>query len=367
MIVFFLSFIGGLGLLHILAEDQSFSEIENRVLSKFPKPTFKSIISGDFTSDFEQYISDQFVWKKFWIGVKSDAERLTLKQENNGVFIGKDEYLLEGYEGPGEQFQRNLKSIQYFLDKTKDIHSYLLLAPTAVEIYHDKLPLFVDNHSQKETYEIAKNQFASSIKLIDVYEHLKNKRNEPIYFRTDHHWTMRGAYYAYEIAANEMGLIPYRIDDFHIEIVSDDFYGTLYSKANAYRIKADKIEVFQPKFDVTYEVEYEEGKIRKNNLYEWAYLNKKDKYSLFLDGNHPQLKIKSTIDNGRKLAVLKDSYAHSFIPFLANHFEEVHVIDLRYYHNNMYEYLEDNEISDVLFLYNQPNFEKDSNLIWLQY
>jgi len=87
--------------------------------------------------------------------------------------------------------------------------------------------------------------------------------------------------------------------------------------------------------------------------------------SLFLDGNHALVNIKTGVKNGRKLAVIKDSYAHAFIPFLANHFEEIHVLDLRYYHSDVLVYLNDQKVSEVLFLYNVANFTKDPNVIWL--
>lgn len=366
LIGLFLCFIGGMGILHLLAEDQHFSENENRVLSQMPKWTYKSFVSGKFTSDFEEYVNDQFVWKEFWTGIKADAEKLVLKQENNGVYFGKDGYLLEKYEKPDEQLQNNIRNVQSFLNKAKGIHAYFLLAPTSIEIYQDKRPLFAPSYHQKDVLAFIENKLVESVEFIPVYDQLLSKKAESIYFRTDHHWTMRGAFYAYEAAARKMGFTPYAIEDFEIEQVSDNFYGTFYSKAKDFRLKADKIELFRPKFPSAYQVQYgDNGKIA-DTLYEWIYLDKRDQYSFFLNGNHSLVKISSNVNNGRKLAVIKDSYAHAFIPFLANHFEEIHVIDLRYYHLNLHQYLKSNEISEVLFLYNISRFTNDPNLIWLQ-
>nr|WP_275695590.1 DHHW family protein [Fredinandcohnia sp. SECRCQ15] len=298
--------------------------------------------------------------------MKANAETLTLKKENNGVFLGNDGYLLERFERPEEQLQRNIDSLKYFSNKAKNSKAYFLLVPTSVEVYPDKLPLYAELYSQREIITSTDNQLNQSMPLINVTEKLMRKKDEPIYFRTDHHWTMRGAYYAYREVAKAMGFIPYEIDDFNIEEVSADFYGTFYTKANAPRYKPDKIEVFKPRFEVKYDVEYvDEGK-STTALYEPNFLSKRDQYSYFLNGNHSLVKISSTIKNGRKLAVIKDSYAHALIPFLVNHFEEVHVMDLRYYHMNPYKYLADHQINDVLFLYNVANFSKDTNLIWLK-
>ena len=109
---------------------------------------------------------------------------------------------------------------------------------------------------------------------------------------------------------------------------------------------------------------YGDGR-QSDSLYEWDYLEKKDKYSLFLGGNHALVTIKTGVSNGRKLAVVKDSYAHAFIPFLANHFEEIYVVDLRYYHADVLTYLNEQNISELLFLYNVANFTKDPNVMWL--
>lgn len=113
-------------------------------------------------------------------------------------------------------------------------------------------------------------------------------------------------------------------------------------------------------------MQYEGNKEISNTLYEWDNLNKKDQYSLFLNGNHSLVKIKTSVNNRCRLAVIKDSYAHALVPFLANHFEEIHMIDLRYYHMNIYEYLKNNHVQNVLFLYNIANFSMDSNVIWLK-
>lgn len=360
----FLLFIFGIGLFNIVSNDRSFSERENRPLAQMPEWTVDNFISGKFTTRFETYLSDQFVWKDNWVKLKAMAERASLKKENNGVFFGKDGFLIESFEKTGDQFDKNIDYVKNFAAYAKGIQSYVLLAPTAVAFYEDKLPLFAQTASEVDAYETTKEELASFVEVIDVYDALKLHSNEEIYFKTDHHWTMRGAYFAYREAAKVMGIKPYEEDDFQIKTVSDSFYGTLHAKANTIDIKADKIDVYLPKFEATQTVTYEDGK-QSNSLYEWDYLDKKDKYSLFLDGNHTLVTIKTGVKNDRKLAVIKDSYAHAFIPFLANHFGEIHIVDLRYYHGDVLTYLNDHKISEVLFLYNVANFTKDPNVVWL--
>ena len=95
-------------------------------------------------------------------------------------------------------------------------------------------------------------------------------------------------------------------------------------------------------------------------------INQKDKYSMFINGNHPLTIVKSSIKNGKKLIVFKDSYAHNFIPFLAMNFEEIHLIDLRYFNMNPYEYIREHDFDRALFLYNLSTFGTDSTFVKLK-
>lgn len=366
LIVLFFCFIGVIGLLNVLVEDRVFSEHENRKLAQRPIFTFESFLSGEYTSEFEEYINDQFIAKKFWGGLKAKVERLMLKKDNNGIYWGDNQFLLEGTLEPTEQLEKNITSLQAFVTNLKGIETYVLLAPTSVEIYKENLPLFAHSYSQKEIMNTLKTQLDPSIKVIDVIDYLSDKKGENIYFRTDHHWTMRGAYYAYQKAAKSLGLTYYELDDFQVGVVSDNFFGTFQSKTNDFFITPDKIELFVPKFEVKYEVNYSGEKDSATTLFAPSYLNQKDQYSFFLNGNHSLLKITSSIQNGRKIAIIKDSYANAFIPFLANHYEEIHVIDLRYYPLSVSDYMEENNLEQCLILYNIVNFTKDENLFWLR-
>jgi len=365
IVFFFILFFCGIGLLNVMESDQHYSEHENRELASRPEFSLRGVISGDFMEDFESYINDQFIWKSSWLKVKAFIEKMMLKQENNGILIGENDYLLQPISEPTEQMQSNIKNINRFSEKNEDVSVYFLLAPTSVDIYREQRPWLAQSYSQLSILNSVQKQLSTKVSFIDVYETLRQNNNQQLYFRTDHHWTARGAYYAYVEAAKALKLQAYNLDDFNIETVSDNFKGTFYSKANSLRTKPDYIEAFFPKWPVKYEVLYDD-KETTNTLYEYDYLQKNDQYSFFLDGNHSLVKITSNVENGRKIAVVKDSYAHAFIPFLVNHFEEVHMVDLRFNQSNLSDYLAQNEIKDVLFLYNIDHFMTDKNFIWLQ-
>lgn len=366
IIIIFVMFILAVNILNILTPDKTFSETENRMLSQFPKINFKNITSGKFTKKFESYITDQFMLRDFWVSAKSDVERLMLKNKNNGIFFGKDGFLLEDFNRPNETLDKNIDTINNFSEKIPNFKTYLLLAPNSVKIYEDKLPMFSSPYDQFKVIQYIKENMNENIDFIDIYNVLNSKKDEYIYFRTDHHWTMRGAYYAYEALSNKIGIKPYDLKHFTSEIVSDSFYGTYYSKGNNRHISPDYIEIFKLKLDIDYKVHWLDNDLQSDSLYEYKHLDTKDKYSVFLDGNHSLMTIKTNIKNDKKIVVFKDSYSHSFIPFLANHYEEIHVIDLRYYKLNLYEYINENEINEGLFLYNVSTFCDDNNIGWLK-
>lgn len=363
----FILFIFTVSIWNLCATDQPFSEQENRPLSQQPPLTLTGILSGKFMSDYEAYLSDQFAGKIGWITLKAHVEQWLGKHETNGIFVTKDGFLLEKFTKEDDSLERNLELVMDFSKSTKGRKVSLMLVPTSVEFYKEKLPLFAQVASQEEVLETVENDLAESVQLLNIYSALAKHLNEAIYFKSDHHWTMRGAYYAYAEAAVTLGFTPYSLADFSRKEVSTNFFGTYAAKAVGFPIQPDTIEVFHPRFPVQYTVSYGAAEEVTDSLYHWSALQKRDQYSLFLNGNHRLLTIQSHVKNGRKLAVLKDSYANVFIPFLANHYEEIHVIDLRYFHSGLNDYLEENNLDDILLLYNIPNFITDTNLLALKY
>ncbi|MBS4217455.1 hypothetical protein KHA96_03905 [Bacillus sp. FJAT-49711] len=366
IVTMFVCFLGMICILHMMTRDTTFSEQENRILEKKPTLSLKNVLTGKFMDQYELYISDQFAWKKSWLQIKAVSEKAMLKQESNGIYFGKDGFLFERFKEPQDQLNKNIEYISNFAEKNKHLDYYMLLAPTSVEIYKEKLPIFGQSYSQKEVLDDIQKKLLHSIEFITVTDALIDHKNEPIYFKTDHHWTMQGAYYAYTQAAQTFGFEPYSIDDFNIEMLSNDFYGTFASKVVGHRVEPDKIEMFEPLKHTTYSVQFNDKNEISNSLFARSFLKKKDQYSFFLNGNHSLVTIKSSVKNGRKLAVMKDSYAHVFIPFLANHFEEIYVIDLRYFHHDINDFIWENSVKEVLFLYNVVNFSTDTSLIWLK-
>ncbi|WP_053955377.1 DHHW family protein [Inediibacterium massiliense] len=359
--ILFLAYIGMSVIFNLISPDLTFSESENRMLQQKPYFSFKKIIDGKWISQYEKYFTDQFIVRDFWIGIRSDTERIFGKKENNNVYLGKESYLMEAFQKPSEEnFNKKLKELQSFSDSTPNTNKYFLLVPNAVSILKDKLPSYAPTDDQLFYIEKLKKNMIQNIRFLDIYPTLYNRKNEYIFYKTDHHWTTKGAYYAYEKIAKDMGFTPYKKEDFKIQKVTDKFYGSLYSKSGFRHIKPDDIELYIPKKENQYKVEYiEENKV-DHSFYKLDNLEKKDKYKVFFDGNHPLIKISSEQENTKKLLMIKDSYANSLIPFLALHYSDIYVVDLRYYQKDLQELIDKNHIEDVLILYNENTFFQDS-------
>lgn len=354
----------GLSIAGIVTPEKKYSDNENRALATMPEFSWNNFVKGTFGSEYETYITDQFVGRDTWISATSYLDFALGRREINGVYFCSDDYLVETHKNSEidkEQAMVNAERLAEFLNQYKDAlgedRVKAMLIPTAGEILSEKLPPFAGTFDQTEYLKEFENRAGTS--AINLLDTLSSKKDEYLYYRTDHHWTALGAYYAYEQWAKEMGFTPWKLEEFQTEVVSDDFLGTLYSKVNVVT-KPDEITLYYPKEATTYSLEYD-LQTKSDTLYAMSHLETKDKYAVYLDGNHGIVKMGTENKNGRKLLLIKDSYAHCFTPFAINHYEETVMIDFRYYRGSVSELIETEGITDVLVLYNIPNFVADKN------
>ncbi len=339
----------------------TFSENENRYLASFPAFNTESLLSGDFMEQIEKYSTDQFLFRSIIVSLKAHTEKLLGKKESGGVYFASDGYLIEK---PSSNSLKILSSNINSINKLASLgyNTSVALVPTAFEIYCGKLPYGAYTPIQKDAAVLAGELFSqSNVNFIDPTATLDAHKNEYIYFRTDHHQTSYGSYLVYKHLCEELNIDAYDISNFTKVDLSDDFYGTMWSKAPLFDANPDTISIYEPNFDINFEVKYVAENKASDSLYEKSWLDKKDKYAMFLDANHPIIQITSSNKNGKKLAVFKDSYANSILPFLSLHYEELYVLDLRFFNTNPVSYLDENEIDDVLVLYNTSNFISDTN------
>lgn len=362
-IVLFLAVLFGIFVCFLVQEDREFSESENRYLAAKPVISVENILSGKFMRDTEQYINDQFPEKDFWISCKSDFMRLLGSKEIGGVYLAKDDYLIEKWlteEFDEELLTENTETLTSFAQQHPEQKISLMLVPTAGMILSDKLPKDAPMFNQKIAYDIV-NTNLNGISTIDLSSLFASHSTESLYYKTDHHWTTYGAFLAYS-AWCEMNGQSVNQNEYEIEIVTEEFQGTLQSKVLGTYCAFDKIDLYKQKNETPYRVENNFGKTYSDTVYALERLSQKDKYQVFLGGNHPEITIKTSQRNGKHLLVIKDSFANAFIPFLLNDYEAIHIIDPRYYHGNIDEYILDNNINECLFLYNIKNFCEDKNI-----
>lgn len=347
---------GFLGL-HVLAQDKDFSPLENRTLTPVPIFSTSSFVNGSFGKTFESYIADQFPYRDNFISIKAYSELALQKKDNNGVYIGKDDYFLQNFDSPNfDVIQKNANYLNAFAE---NFNVSMLLAPTSTKVHADKLPPYATSYDDALYINSLYDKLSDKINKVNVLDTLLAKNKEYIYYKTDHHWTSLGAYYAYTTWAESVGIKPLALSDFNIKEVSNSFYGSLFSKGNFTFATPDTVSIFESKKPVDVTVNYVNDNKVVNSLYNFDYLKEKDHYSIFLDSNHPLITVKTSVNNDKKLLVIKDSYANSMIPFLIHHYEEIHIMDLRFLNMPITTYAHQNGIKDVLFIYNTQGFNTE--------
>ena len=368
-IIIFSAFISLFFVLNLVLPDRTFSERENRELTQLPKFSFESLFSGKFTDKFESYTTDQFAFRDSWTTLKARCEFSIGKKENKGVYLCNGDTLIEAYEEPNkEQLETNIQAVKSFVENS-DFPVYFALIPGNSEINSDILPMNAPNASQKELINYC---YANSgANNIDILSALEEHSNEYINYRTDHHWTSLGAYYAYNTLMSSMGMTPTSLSSYAPKTVSDEFYGTVYSKSGISWVKPDSIEILAQQDPETEVMNYSANEPVQGAMYDYSFLDKKDKYSMFMGGNTPLITIKTKNTDAPSILILRDSYMDSMTPFLQNNFSEIHIMDLRYYKTQLMtstvtDYVKEHNIDEVLICYSVYNFGTDTNVFLLK-
>lgn len=356
----------------LVKPDREYSEFENKYLTQRPEFTLASFLNNEWTSKYETYLNDQFVLRDDWITLKSICESMLLKIENNGIAYGADGYLFEKFTTlTGDslaQFERNVGYEKTFIDTYGEtVPITFTIIPNAYMILPEKLPEGLTQVDQAAYTAPIYEAVGDKAQVVDFTGALTAHKDEYIFYRTDHHWTTLGAYYAYAAYAESLGMEPVALDSLSgIEV--PDFYGTYFSKAKKFDAVADTI-TYYPIADAGVIIDGQEA----DGYYDLSKFEVRDKYAAFLRGNNGYTVIKSGVREApegqepSKILVIKDSYANSFVPFLLYNFDEVHVVDLRYSAVSMKELLSTENFDQVLLMYNFMNLVTDTNLYKLGY
>lgn len=388
--VLFALFISVFFLVDVFNSDRAFSEFENTSLAQKPAFSWSSFVDGSFGSKYVKYINEQFLGRDNWISMKAIADMGLGRIESHGVTYGDDHYLMEKLEIVEDQnYPANAGTNivkQTSLDRSNGMVSSFLqmydqpitfsLVPNSYAILEDEVPTgFPGADQQAYTQQIYQtlSEADDQLEIVDFSDTLSQHKDEYIYYRTDHHWTTLGAYYAYVAYCEQKGLTPVSLEELEENKV-EDFYGTFYSKAKRPSQPADTITWYDVDVDEFAfvanlqqdkqlaqlgEVVQEDGLelLRVDGMMDRRKFEVRDKYAAFMWGNSGYVKIKSSHNlnhqEGKtsRLLLFKDSYANSMIPYLTYNYDEIIVVDLRYMAKSTKELMQE-EFDDIFVMYN---------------
>lgn len=342
-------------LVFFIMPKKEFSYNENRYLTKFPSLNIDNIISGKFMTQLDSYIADYFPFRESLLSFKSKLYKKIGVYKQNDVYYGYDNKLYQGYKEPNNS-DTIIKRVNKLSENINSDVSFMLV-PTSVYVNNEEISKYNDSFDEGKTIDYYKDKL--NVNFVDVRDtFIKNKKNY-LYYGTDHHWTTRGANLAYLEFCKSRAIDCKKYD---FSVVNNKFYGTLYSKVLDDSLKYDYIEKIND--NTNYYVYFDDDKKSGSSLYNYKYLDEKDKYSFFLDNNHSLIYIENLdIVNGDSILIIKDSYANAFIPLIAPNYKYIYIIDPRYYNLSISDYINEKKIENVLFIYNVLTIDDDLGII----
>lgn len=350
---------------YLVLPKQTFSETEKRYLEERPELSWQNLSSGQLSADVETYMADHIPGRNFFVGLNASYDLWTGRQITKEVRLLQGERLVEApVEWNAAAAEKNMKAINSFaqsLGRRVD----LMLIPSAGWAARSE-PVFTLDLFSRENYgddRIISDIYAMAqeyVTCVDMRPVLEGQ--ETYYYKTDHHWTSEGAYEVYRAYMELLARDCPEADAFRVEQV-EGFTGSNHSRSALWQIPSENLELWHgsEKILVT---NAEDDQLHQGVFYRDR-LEDVDKYTVFLDGNHSLVRIENPEKEG-KILVIRDSYSNVLGAFLAESYETVVLVDLRYYKKPVSELVAQEEFDEVLICYSIGNFMTDSNIIWLR-
>lgn len=418
----------GISAFLLIAERPTFSDIEQRELSKMPEFSLKSYFSGDYTSDISRYFNDTVPFRDNFKNIRNNIMLLSGIRYNDmvvyppiapgtespepsieapstvmpspsiiipstptpgatespetsptppastpnvspiqspspynpgdpgedevhfhqGVIIVKDR-AMEFYGGKASAAANYAKNLNQYKIDMPNLNVYSMIIPLSSAYY---LPSSYASRSQDQSKMInsINGQF-NNIMPIDTYNVLLSHVNENIYFRTDHHWTGLGAYYAMQ-EFTRVAQVPFLSLSQYERVDIEGYVGSMYSFTSD-AVLLNNPEVFTYyKPNTSYNVQYYDqnmNKVNRANSLFFKASSSRNLYATYLGTDQYITHVKTNVNNGRRLVIIKDSYGNPLPSFLTGSFEEIWVIDLRYFDVNLLNHMKNNNVTDLLF------------------
>ena len=415
-----------IGMWSLVDVDATESVRENRRLAEKPKMTLSALLDGSYVSELETYYSDTFPGREALLsanGVLNQFYTFSAGEESNMLVIDHTNNMGEGGQAmtPVEPVApvepdvpqqaeetveepvpeepnyddmevTNLGAIVIIGDRAMEIptatesiiESYAeavnniygavkdnarvisLVTPNSGQFY-SPTDMHTGVHDQRAMIDLCYRGMDSEVLTVDAYAKLEKHKSEYLYFRTDHHWTQLGAYYAYTAFCESVGLQAVELDAFETGSY-DRFLGTMYSNTSQYPQSAvlkenpDQLHYYLPTAETTAAFYATADIGSSNNTTYWTYVvnenlpeTEYNKYMCFMSGDHPAAMITTDVE-GPVALVLKDSYGNAFLPFLTSHYSRIYVIDPREFNQDgkpsldLASYVREREVDDVILV-----------------
>lgn len=356
----FCSFLAIMFFLYIFLPKTDFSELEKRYLNEFPEITKDTVASGEFGNDLESYMADHMPFRDFFVGTNSYFELYTGRRLTSEIYLTKDNALVEApIEMQMDKMEKNMRIINSFAKKV-DVKTDFIIVPSSGWASRDRVSKFANSFPDYEQISAIYSMTDESINKIDVRDTFDNPS---LYYKTDHHWNSLGAYTAYESYMKALNKEYMDKSQFSIETVNG-FTGSNYSRAALWLTKPESLELWTGSKNIT--VTNESGNVN-NSVFYRDRLNETDKYTVFLDGNHSLVKLHNPdAKTDETIVVIRDSYSNCLGGFLSETYENVILVDLRYYKKPVSELCKAEGADNILVCYSLHNFLTDTNVVWLR-
>ena len=345
--VLFCGFLFTMGILYFLLPEAEFSQKEKRNLEEKPAFTLETVLTGTWGEKTESYLADHMPGRDFFVGLNAYFDLLTGRQKAKNIWKDGDCLLEAPVSWDQKAAEKNLRSMEA-LQKRTELPMDLMIIPSA-GVYHD-FPQYRDEALIGKIYDMA----PETMKTVDLRQVL----SRDCFYRTDHHWTSDGAFRAYGAYGEQVG-ISVR-EDFQKESIPG-FQGSTYSRSGLWLTEGEPVELWTG----TENLQVDIGEENRTGVFWRENLQEPDKYTVFLGGNHPLVRIHNPEKEG-KLLVIRDSFSNCLGPFLAESFGEVVLVDLRYYKQPISALCQQENFDRILVCYGLHNFMTDQNLVFLQ-
>ena len=279
--------------------------------------------------------------------------------QSGGVYVvGSAGYEMYNYVGSlAEKYQSTVNAVADSLSGVSQVYAMAIPLSSGITL-PDELFSDIPGSDQAQAEKDILAGMGQNVKTIPLHDVMMSHRTEYIYFRTDHHWTALGAYYAYVQFCTAKGITPHNLSDYEVSQFPG-FLGSFYNdggKPDAMKNDPDTVNAYHP-VSATASMKYGDNENSTLTggqvIFDESTASASLKYGTFIMGDNPFTVIENPeVSNGESCIVVKESFGNAFVPFLVDHYQTVYVVDYRYYSGSVTQLARNKGVKDVLFVNN---------------